>query len=68
MKINLPKLTGNNLIAIAITIAVTTVGLTYIITANEGQFDLCVYKYGISLQIKGQSTLTELKSRCLSQK
>ena len=51
---------------IALIFALTTTGLTYIITNSEGQLDLCIYKWGISLQIKSNSTFPDANTdRCL---
>lgn len=66
MKNIFSNLTGNNLMVIALIFAVTVIGLTYIITNSKGQLNLCIYKWGISLQIKSNSSLPETKSdRCL---
>ena len=59
-------LTTSSLLLITIIISSTVLGLTVIITENEGQFDFCAGTDKIVIGIKSKSLPERKDSHCLS--
>lgn len=60
-------LTTSSLLLITIIISLTVLGLTIIITENEGQFDFCASTDNIAIGIKSKSLSEQKDSHCLSE-
>lgn len=62
------NLTTSGLLLITIISSLTVLGLTVIITENEGQFDFCAGTDRIVVGIKSKSSSEQKDSNCLSEK